>query len=777
MHMNPVDYRTLQSVAKPGRYIGGEINEVVKPDHEVHTRFALAFPDTYEIGMSHAGIKILYHTLNSIPGVWAQRVFAPWHDMADALLEGGIGLYSLEEKRPLRLFDVVGFSLLYELSYTTVLRMLKLGGIPLHAAERKSGDPIVVAGGTCTVNPSPILDFFDLIVIGEGEEVVEEMAAVCTKTRDRSERIAAMAEIEGVYRPGADTRPRRRILKNLDSRPFPSRLVLPHVSIVHDRIGIEVARGCTRGCRFCQAGMIYRPYRERSFESVMETLGDALAATGYDTIAMLALSITDLSYINTIMESISCPSREVSIGIPSLRAEGITKKVADFISSVRKPGFTMAPEAATPRLREVINKGNTEEDLFRSLSIIKEMGWKSLKLYFMTGLPTERDEDVEAICTLSRAIAAQFRGNLTISVSGFIPKPFTPFQWQEQIAPRAHEEVIKYLQANLRHRNITLRWQDPSLTFLEGIFARGDEKLSRVAEAAESAGAYLDGWGDSFNARAWKDAFEKTGIEPLSYLAGRSRDYPLPWEFIDSRVERSFLLGEEQRAMHGSPTSDCRSDGCTGCGVCTGDISNIVYQESAPQPLFHASPGLEPAPYVVGLTKEDELRFISPRDYLEMVKRAIRRSGLKAVYTRGYSPAMKLSMTPPPAFGIASLSEYVQLDLREPLEPAEVLQRLGRCLPKGIRAVSCVQARLGRPYAFVYRTQRPFSLNIEPGQTIEKGGKDLLVSDYLAYYDDSTMTILIRDGRTISPVAILDAFSGDALSAWEVTKVETLFGK
>jgi radical SAM family uncharacterized protein len=775
--MKPVDYSTLQSVSKPARYIGGEVNQVVKPDNEVRARFALAFPDTYEIGMSHAGLKVLYQILNSIPGIWAQRVFAPWHDMAGALLKNGTELFSLEEKRPVRLFDVVGFSLLYELSYTTVLRMLKLARIPLHASERKAGDPIVIAGGTCTVNPTPFQNFFDLVVIGDGEEVVEEMARVCIETRDRGERIAAMAEIEGVHRPGARSRPRRRVLADLDTRPFPSRVVLPHTSIVHDRIGIEVARGCTRGCRFCQAGMIYRPYRERSFPSVMDTLQKSLAATGYDTISMLALSVTDLSYINTIMESLSCPSREVSIGIPSLRVEGITRRVAEFISSVKKPGFTMAPEAATTRLREVINKGNTEEDLIRSVSIIREMGWKALKLYFMVGLPTERHEDIEAICALSRAIASRFKGGLTISVSGFIPKPFTPFQWQEQITPDAHKEVVRHLQKNLRGRNLSLRWQDPALTFLEGVFARGDERLSRVIEEAEDAGAYLDGWGDTFDARTWETAFEKTGVDPRQYLKGRGKEKPLPWEFVDARVLRSFLLKEEERAFQGAPTPDCRFDGCTGCGVCSGKISNIIHGESAPAPLFEQPSGEGNIPYVMQLSKEGPLRFVSPRDYLEMLKRAIRRSGLKAVYTKGFSPTMKLSTSPPSSFGIASVSEFLQFELSEEVDPGVIPEKLNRVLPEGTRVISCRKAKLGLPYAFVYRTDRPFSLDLEPGLTIEKAGKALTVDDYLAYHDDTTMTMLVREGRTISPIAILDAFSNDRLAAWEITKVDTLFAE
>ena len=773
--MNQLDCALLHSVSKPARYIGGEVNEVIKPDGEVRARFALAFPDTYEIGMSHAGLKVLYHILNSIPGIWAQRVFAPWHDMAEAMRAGGIELSSLEEKRPLRLFDVVGFSLLYELSYTTVVRMLRLSGIPLHACDRSQGDPIVIAGGTCTVNPAPFEEFFDLIVIGDGEEVVEEMARICAQTRDRGERLDAMAEIGGVYRPGRPSRPRRRILADLDERPFPSKTVLPHVSIVHDRIGAEVARGCTRGCRFCQAGMIYRPYRERSFPSVMETLRGALKATGYDTIAMLALSITDLSYINTIMESLSCPSREVSIGIPSLRVEGITRQVAEFISSVKKPGFTMAPEAATTRLRQVINKGNTEEDLFRSVSIIRELGWKALKLYFMVGLPTERHEDIEAICSLSRALASRFKGGITISVSGFIPKPFTPFQWQEQMTPETNTEIVRFLQKNLRQRNLSLKWQEPSLTFLEGVFARGDRRLSRVIEAAEAAGAYLDGWGDTFNAGAWEQAFEKAGVDPMQYLKARDTDAPLSWEFVDARIERSFLLSERERALRGEPTPDCRQEGCAGCGVCEEGISNIMYRETAPDPLFRKTPEQEPKPFLLRLTKEGGMRFVSPRDFQETIKRAIRRAGLDAVYTRGYSPTVKLSMSPPPSFGVASEGEYVQIELNEDLDPGQVLSRINETLPAGMRVTSCTREKIGRPYAFVYRTSRPFSLLLEPGATLEKGAASLVVQDFLAYHDETSMTILVRDGRTLSPVAILQAFSSDAPSAWEITRVDTLF--
>ena len=597
--------RLLERVEKPARYTGSEMNTEVKPIEQAEVSFAFCFPDTYEVAMSHLGMKILYSIINSLPYAVCERVCMPWVDMLKAMREESVPLFSLESRTPLNRFDIVGFTLQYEMSYTNILEMLSLGGVPVRASERGDSDPIVVAGGPCASNPEPLHAFIDAFMIGDGEEVIIEVVDLlnlCKKQGlPRAERLKKLAAIPGVYVPSlyavayhedgtlasftpndpcAPATVSKRYVYDMNAAAFPDEIPVPYTQIVHDRIMLEIMRGCTRGCRFCQAGMLYRPVRERSVENLMALAEKLVGNTGYEEISLSSLSSGDYSCLPELCEQLMerfSPKR-VSISLPSLRIDSVVKDSLAQTQRVKKSSLTFAPEAGTQRLRDVINKGVTEEDLLGKLKDAFEGGWNSVKLYFMLGLPTETQEDLKGIAALGaaavRAYYAVPKGvrakglRVTCSASVFVPKPFTPFQWCAQDTM----EVVKAKQQELRRLfnaapSVTYHWHDPSVSFLEACFAVGDRKLSEVLYRAWELGCKLDGWNDQFRYDLWMQAFRDCDVDPAFY-ANRPRglDELLPWDFLDIGVSKRYLRLEYERALKGQVTKDCRL-GCNGCGI------------------------------------------------------------------------------------------------------------------------------------------------------------------------------------------------------------------
>ncbi len=624
--------RILARVEKPGRYIGGEWNQVRKPWDQVAVRVALVFPEVYEIGMSNLGLAILYDVLNQQPDILAERAYAPWVDMERELRAAGLPLFSLESRKPLRAFDVVGISLPYEQLYTNALNVLDLGGIPLLAAERDEGDPVVIAGGGATYNPEPMADFVDAFVIGEGEEVavevVREVAQWLPERQEPGARAALLrrlATIPGVYvpslyrvsyhadgtvravepaEPGVPAKVRKRVVPVLP--PPPTRLVVPHLDIVHNRAVVEIQRGCTRGCRFCHAGFTYRPVRERPLEEVLRAVEEVLAHTGYDEVALLSLSTSDYTQIQALVEALRAryAGEHLSISLPSLRLDSFSVDLVDSLQGGRRTGLTFAPEAATPALRRAINKPIPEEDLLEVARLVYRRGWPVIKLYFMIGLPGETTEDVEAIAHLVRKVLAigreemGGRARVHVGVSTFVPKPHTPFQW----APLASEEDLRgkqdLLRRMLRKGPVRLTWNDPRETRLEAILSRGDRRLGPVVLEAWRAGARFDGWQEQFRWERWQGAFARAGLDPDFYLRARPFEEVLPWEHIDSGVSKRFLWREYQRSLAGEVTPDCRT-GCVGCGV------NAAFRELEPVTAWACPPlGVEGGRSALGRGRE-----------------------------------------------------------------------------------------------------------------------------------------------------------------------------
>lgn len=706
----------LLTVSKPSRYIGGEINAVHKDRHACRLSVALAFPDTYEVGMSHLGIQILYEILNGQDEIVAERCFAPWPDMEGQMRRHGILLHTLESRTPLQAFDMVGFSLQYELSFTNVLTMLDLGGIPIRSKDRRDGDPIVIAGGPCCFNPAPMSAFIDAFVIGEGEEVILEIAATMIREKGSGNRrnmvLAALADIEGVYVPTVHNpvrKIRKRIVADLNAWIGPAKPLTPLMKTIHDRVVLEIARGCTRGCRFCQAGMVWRPVRERHPALLQDMADSMLAATGQEELSLLSLSSGDYSCIATLLPLLMDRyyDQRIALALPSLRVETLSISLIEAIKRVRKTSFTLAPEAGTQRLRNSINKGNTEEDLLKTSAQVFDAGWRAVKLYFMIGLPGEEAVDLEGIASLAHKVlrTSKNRGQVTVSLSTFVPKPHTPFQWQRQIGLEEICEKQSYFKSRLRHRNIQIKWHDARMSLLEGLFSRGDESLGALVETAYRNGCRFDGWSDQFRNDHWGNAIKQIGIDTAAFLCERPPEAPFPWDHIDCGMDRQFLREEAQKADNGELTADCRLDGCYQCGVCDHiDIRPVRAEEEVTEAPAGNTLAAEPSTQQKGSVSTDSRRFrlsfkkkgvsryLSHLESASALTRGIVQSGLKFIYSEGFHPHPKISFAVAAAVGLESEGEYCDIQIIKPPEAVAALrERINRYLPEGMTVFEMVE--------------------------------------------------------------------------------------
>ncbi len=739
----------LEGVQRPLRYIGGEWNSVVKDHRAVATTFALAFPDVYEIGMSHLGFRILYSLLNAREDTAAERVFCPWPDMGDSLRRHRVPLSTLETGTPLRSLDVVGFSLQYEMTFTNVLEMLDLAGIPLRSAARGEADPLVIAGGPVVVNVEPLADFLDLVLVGDGEELIPEfldrLATLKARRAPRPERIRELAAIEGIYAPSlyaVEREPgsglqipvptgdapypvRRRIVYDIDRFPFPDRIVVPHGEIVHDRVSVELMRGCPVGCRFCQAGYVYRPTRERDPNQVRDTVIRSIRSTGYDEFSLASLNSGEYGAIHPLLFDLMdrFEPESVSVSLSSLHASTMTRQLAEQVRRVRKSGFTIAPEAGTQRLRDVINKNLSEEQILEACRLAFDAGWDLLKLYFMIGLPTETDADVDGLVDLAHAIHAVGRRaakgrriEVTLSASSFVPKAVTPFQWVGMDRPESLHRKQARIASRVR-RGVRFKHHECDTSVLEAVFSRGDRRLCGVLERAFRRGARFDGWSEGFSPAAWAEAFRAEGVDPARYAHGDwDPAWRLPWDGVDSRVNRKWLALELKRALAGGTLPVCGPDACHGCAPFARECVKGVVRETTGRPLDAALPVLTtpsardprgapavalpetPAPaspgaredaapryrYRARYSKTERMRYLGHLDIGRTLMRAMRRARIPLLYSRGFNPKPRVSFGPALPVGIASEGEYLDFETGSRIDPQEAADRINAALPRGL---------------------------------------------------------------------------------------------
>jgi len=732
------DHNFFSSITKPGRYLGHEYNSTKKSWDSAQARFALIFPDLYEIGMSHQGIQILYHLINAQESLLAERCFCTDKDVERLLKENDTPITTLESGRPLTEFDAIGFTLPYELCYTNILTILSLAKMPFYAHERDESYPLVIGGGAGAFNPEPIADFFDAILLGDGEEAILEFGAVLSKQKNevltKDERLNQLAEIEGVYIPahfqpeydsqghilkihrlgGNKDHINRRILQDLNQIEHLKHPIVPNAKIVHDRLGIEVARGCTRGCRFCQAGITYRPVRERQPEKIMELAESALDDSGFEELALLSLSTGDYSCLEATLPALmnKFSDRFISVAMPSMRVGTLTPAIMDQIKRVRKTGFTLAPEAGSERMRRIVNKGITEEDLLDTSRAAFALGWQTIKLYFMIGLPTETEQDIDAIIELVKKVVternkgpAKGKKQINVSIGTFVPKPHTPFQWEKQLTIEESKRNIYHLRDNLNSKGSKLRYHNPQASYLEGVFSRGDRRLAKLMVAAWENGARLDGWDEHFSLLRWQEAARTCQLDLDDYLRERDMDEILPWQHLQTGVELQFLKDELHKAKREEYTPDCRYHACQKCGLCDFEtLMPVVYnrkQESSdntlksPQIPTVEATGAKVTPedanhfkYIVHYSRIGDICYLGHLEILQVVFRSLRRAKIETNFSQGFNPSPKISFGPALSVGTESLAEYFIMDLPKPLKDLTLAaDRLNVKLPPGLKVM------------------------------------------------------------------------------------------